>query len=79
MKQQIYKYIIAILLLSAGCAPNIRAQYADSFVNSGFNSFYFNPQNIGISDPQVMDFVRYGNLNINHYNGLLDMEIELDG
>ena len=35
--------------------------------------------NIGLSAPQVSDFVKYGNLGINYYNGLLDMDIALPG
>ena len=43
------------------------------------NAHFFSPKNIGLSAPQVSDFVKYGNLGINYYNGLLDMDIALPG
>lgn len=68
---------IALLLLMFLCGI-IKGQSTD-FIATNFNSYYFNPQNIGLSTPQSSDFIKYGNLQIDHYNGLLNMGIELDG
>ncbi|MDR1347880.1 MAG: hypothetical protein LBJ63_05540 [Prevotellaceae bacterium] len=43
-----------------------------------FHSYYYSPQNLGISTPNVSDFIKYGNLSTNLYNGLLDFEIPID-
>ena len=52
---------------------DIYSQFAPD-INS---AYYFTPQNVGFATPQTADFVRYGNINVNHYNGLLDFEIPL--
>ncbi|MDR0828714.1 MAG: RHS repeat protein [Prevotellaceae bacterium] len=44
-----------------------------------YSDYQYSPQNLGLSAPQVSDFIKYGNIDVNFYNGLLDMEIELDG
>lgn len=46
---------------------------------SDLTAHFFSPQNIGLSSPQVADFSKYGNLNINQFNGLLDMSVPLPG
>lgn len=46
---------------------------------SDLTADFFSPQNIGLSSPQVADFSKYGNLNINQFNGLLDMSVPLPG
>ncbi len=48
-------------------------------VLSDFHGYYYTPQNLGLSTPNVSDFIKFGNVDINHYNGLLDLDIELDG
>jgi hypothetical protein len=48
-------------------------------IPSVFHDYPFTPQNLGLSTPQVSDFIKYGNLDVNSYNGLLNMEIELEG
>ncbi|MDR0832984.1 MAG: hypothetical protein LBN93_02185, partial [Candidatus Symbiothrix sp.] len=48
-------------------------------VPSEFHDYQFPPQNLGLSTPQVSDFIKYGNIDIALYNGLLNKEIELDG
>lgn len=74
-KRQYRKLItLLILIISVGM---VNAQHSGNFISEDFNSYYFNPQNIGISNPQSSDFIRYGNLSPNYYNGLLDMDIEL--
>ncbi|HLP04035.1 MAG TPA: RHS repeat domain-containing protein [Paludibacter sp.] len=52
---------------------------SQDFVPSDLHNYFFSPQNLGISSPHVSDFLKYGNLNIDHYNGLLDFDINLDG
>lgn len=80
MKQIRKKRSIYILLLLFICQTGItQAQNGDNFIASAYNGYYFNPQNIGLSTPQAADFMIYGNLDVNHYNGLLNMGIELDG
>ncbi len=75
----LYK-VMLLLLLAIMCISKIRGQANNnSFITHDFNGYYFNPRNIGLSTPQSADFIKYGNLNVNHYNGLLDMSIELDG
>lgn len=44
-----------------------------------FDDHFFQPKNLGMSSPQTSEFVRYRNLNVNYYNGLLDMTIPLGG
>jgi hypothetical protein len=51
---------------------------AVNFTSSLDHSFFSKPENLGVSSPQVADFIRYGNLTINHYNGLLDLNIGLE-
>jgi len=65
--------LIICLIVSVG---KIKSQ---DFVPSNLHNYFFSPQNLGISSPHVSDFLKYGNLNINHYNGLLDFDIDLDG
>jgi hypothetical protein len=48
-----------------------------TYVPNSNNAFYFTPQNVGFATPQTAEFVKFGNVNVNHYNGLLDMEISL--
>lgn len=67
------------MLLCCWCISLIAYAQNFNFIPSDYHDYYFQPQNIGISTPQVADFQRYGNLNIDHYNGLLNMEIPLDG
>ena len=55
------------------------AQNNENFVPNINNAYYFTPQNVGFATPQTTEFVKYGNLNVNHYNGLVDMEIPLYG
>jgi len=79
MKQKyIYRNRLAMLLLLISCLTVARGQ-GDSFIASSTNGYYFNPQNIGLSTPQVADFMTYGNVDVNHYNGLLNLAIDLDG
>lgn len=52
---------------------------SQDFAPSKENAFFYTPQNVGFATPQTADFQKYGNLNINHYNGLLNMEIPLEG
>ncbi|MFA6336001.1 MAG: hypothetical protein WCX48_10725, partial [Bacteroidales bacterium] len=49
------------------------------YVPSTVNGYFFSPQNLGLPNPQVADFAQYGNININKYNGLIDLEIKLEG
>lgn len=43
------------------------------------HDYYFNSENLGLSTPQTREFVKYGNHTIDHYNGLVNMEIPLSG
>jgi len=56
---------------------SISAQNVTSFVPTATIPYFFTPQNVGFATPQTADFVRHGNIGINHYNGLLDMTIPL--
>ena len=78
-KITISKSRIILFLCLISSMLTVKAQNGDNFIASSVNGYYFNPQNIGLSTPQASDFMTYGNLDINHYNGLLNMEIELDG
>jgi hypothetical protein len=48
-------------------------------LSADLTAHFFSPQNVGLSSPQVADFTKYGNLNVNQFNGLLDMSIPLPG
>ncbi len=43
------------------------------------NAYFFTPQNLGTSTPQVTDMICYGNIQVNKYHGLLDFGIQLEG
>lgn len=58
---------------------NIANLSSQEFIPSDFSNYYFTPKNIGLSTPQVTDMIKYGNQNVNYYNGLLDTSIPLDG
>jgi hypothetical protein len=72
-----YRMKAWIFILSMFQITIIFAQSNTNFVPNLQNAYYFTPQNVGFSTPQTAEFTRYGNLNINHYNGLLDFEIPL--
>ncbi len=67
-----------ITLFSAGHFSSLTAQDFD-FIPTGFHDYYFQPKSMGVATPQSADFQRYGNLQVNHYNGMLNMDIALDG
>lgn len=48
-----------------------------SYINTNFDSYYYSPQNLGFSTPQTAEFAKYGNTKIDHYNGLLNLEISI--
>ncbi|MDR1715710.1 MAG: hypothetical protein LBS20_07680 [Prevotella sp.] len=65
-----------IILLILSVPLNLIAQNFQ-FIPTSFNSYYFTPQNLGFATPQTAEFAKYGNLDINHYNGLLNLEIPI--
>ena len=54
----------------------ITSQSSD-FIASNSDSHFFTPKNLGFSSPAVTDFIQYGNLNVNLFNGLLSTDIDL--
>lgn len=72
-KKRLLAWGLLILLPCMG----LMAQF--NFAPTQYHSYSFQPQNLGIATPQTADFQRYGNIPVNHYNGLLDLEIALDG
>jgi hypothetical protein len=73
---QMKKVIMVLFFLSF---PIIKMLGQQVNIPFDFHGYSFTPQNLGLSTPQVSDFVKYGNLDVDLYNGLLNMEIELDG
>ncbi len=71
----IKRNVLITLLLILPFAGKAQDYYGASNM---FNVFQYSPS-VGLSTPQASDFMKYGNLDINHYNGLLNMEIPLDG
>lgn len=69
----------AKILLAICLIININIIQSQNFVPSDLHNYFFTPQNLGVSSPQVTDFLKYGNLSINYYNGLLDFGLDLDG
>jgi len=72
---------IYICLLLIIC--NIKIGLADVdnpfyFVISDVNSFFFEPKNIGVSNPHTV-FLQNGKLDNNKYNGSLNFKIDLNG
>ncbi|MDR0863683.1 MAG: hypothetical protein LBO74_01970 [Candidatus Symbiothrix sp.] len=77
MKKQQIKYLL-ILVFFIGNGFLVYGQNF-SFVPSENNSYLFTPQNLGTSTPQVTDMIRYGNVQVNKYHGLLDFGVALEG
>ncbi|KAA6302470.1 MAG: hypothetical protein EZS26_001302 [Candidatus Ordinivivax streblomastigis] len=75
-----YKHIL-ILILLIGSSFTINKTYGKTFgfVPTNNNAYLFTPQNLGTATPQVTDMIRYGNVQVNKYHGLLDFGISLDG
>lgn len=48
------------------------------FTPNEFSNNYFNPQNLGLSSPQVSSFMKPENAEIDPYTGKLNLKIELD-
>ena len=69
--------VLTILLL----ANNIwfEAMGFDGYVQTGDYAYFYTPQNLGTSTPQVADMIRYGNIPVNKYHGLLDFGVALEG
>jgi len=70
-------YILLMIFLLSNPSINIAQNF--KFIPTNFDSYYFTPRNLGFSTPQTADFVKYGNIGVNHYHGLLDLEIPLTG
>ncbi|NDV84700.1 hypothetical protein [Bacteroides sp. 51] len=66
------KYVLLALLLAISFSIKAQSKESDA-------AGYLHSSNIGVSTPQTADFMRYGNLDVEHYNGLLNLEIPLDG
>ncbi|MDR2037316.1 MAG: hypothetical protein LBQ60_05275, partial [Bacteroidales bacterium] len=49
------------------------------YIQTGDYAYFFTPQNLGTSTPQVTDMIRYGNIQVNKYHGLLDFGVAMDG
>lgn len=69
------KYLFIIIILLSYTKANSQDF---NFIPSTFDNYYFNPQNLGTTSPHVGDLIKFGNLNINLYNGLLDTKIDLE-
>jgi len=39
------------------------------------DAYYFTPQNLGTTSPQAANMIKYGNPNMDYYNGLFSMEV----
>jgi hypothetical protein len=70
MKKNIFLLSVLFCFL---ITTNIMGQYA----SSTYSRFAFEPHNMGMPSPNVSDFVKYGNLNIDYYYGLLNFSINL--
>ena len=71
------KLILSLFILNALCFEVIGKNI--DFIQTGDYSYLFTPQNLGTSTPQVTDMIRYGNIPVNKYHGLLDFGVALDG
>lgn len=47
------------------------------FIPNNLQGYYFSPENLGFATPQTAEFVQYGNIPMNLYNGLLNLNIPL--
>lgn len=77
MRKNNFIYQILSLLLLLGTGTRVCAQSNSDFTPTNMQGYSFTPQNQGFASPQTAEFVKYGNINMNYYNGLLDFEIPL--
>ncbi|GHT77671.1 hypothetical protein AGMMS50262_19300 [Bacteroidia bacterium] len=73
-----YKNIFILILLIGSCF-SINIVCGQNFIPTSYNAYFFQPQSLGTSTPQVTDMIRYGNVQVNKYHGLLDFGVALDG
>ena len=48
------------------------------FIPDNTQNYYFNPQNLGLSSPQVSDFIKNENVGVDYYRGTINLDIPLD-
>lgn len=74
------KKLLPLFLTIIHCllAMTIHAQ-SFNFIPDNEKGYLFTPQSLGTSTPQVTDMIRYGNIQVNKYHGLLDFGLELEG
>ncbi|WP_455584818.1 hypothetical protein [Bacteroides sp.] len=76
MKQNTIRYIISISVSILIGVPLLAQNI--QFVPNEINSYYFNPQNLGLSSPQVSGFMKPEIADVDYYTGRLNLNIELD-
>lgn len=70
------EYVLCLFLL-LGTATGVRADGGSQFIPNNLQGYYFSPENLGFATPQTAEFVQYGNIPMNLYNGLLNLNIPL--
>ena len=65
------------LVFLFGTTTHMYAENGSGFIPTNFQGYYFSPQNLGFATAQTAEFVQYGNIGMNLYNGLLDLNIPL--
>lgn len=76
MKQNTIRYFISISVSILIGVPLLAQNI--QFVPNEINSYYFNPQNLGLSSPQVSGFMKPEIADVDYYTGRLNLNIELD-
>lgn len=56
--------LISLCIIIAPVINISGQQPADIFKT--FHNYFYEPQNLGLSVPQVSDFIKYGNINVNY-------------
>jgi len=74
MKNKIITLLIYLL-----CGVLYPSLYSQNYISTESFGFSFTPKNLGTSSPEITDMVRFGNIPVNKYHGLLDFGVNLDG
>ena len=72
MKNKLYLLIILLNISQLLYSQSI------PFIPDNTQNYYFNPQNLGLSSPQVSDFIKNENVGVDYYRGTINLDIPLD-
>lgn len=75
-KKNRLKHVLCLVFLM-GTVVSAQADEGSQFIPTNLQGYYFSPQNLGLATPQTAEFVQYGNIPMNLYNGLLNLDIPL--